>query len=228
MKRPSLLVALVSSGGLLLTALLSSAPSLRVVAQADVIDDSEAYAVYAAVLPRSPFRSEKPTGQIALLDETRAGMLDSPGERMPVEWRPVLESFRSANSRVWRLQPGRDLGVAYTFVTWTELSHLMQAAGYDLTTFCCSNAPGAEVFNRLPGGKLVAVSAVGFNAEKTRAMVTVQYDCFPLQRPGAKPSVCQAGGRLALEKQADHWAVAKVDFNLTWIASAGTGGDNAT
>ena len=155
-------------------------------------------------------------------------MLDSrTDDRFSVEWRPVLESFRQENSRVWHLEPGRDFGVTYTLVTWAELSRLMQAAGYDLATFCCSNAPGAEVFNRLPGGKLVAVSAVGFNAEKTRAMVTVQYDCFPSQRPGAKPSVCQTGGRLALEKQEGRWAVAKVDFNLTWIASAVTGGDNA-
>jgi hypothetical protein len=31
---------------------------------------------------------------------------------------------------------------------------------------------------------VVALSVVGFDAAKTRAMVTVQYNCFPSMEPG--------------------------------------------
>jgi hypothetical protein len=57
---------------------------------------------------------------------------------------------------------------------WSELTRLMQDAGYDLSKFSGRQSPGSEVFSRFQGGKLVALSGVGFNAAKNRAMVTVQ------------------------------------------------------
>jgi hypothetical protein len=62
-----------------------------------------------------------------------------------------------------------------------------------------SNAPGADVFARFPGGRLIALSAVGFNTEKTRAMVAIQADCFPSWT--SEHAVCQRGRHVALEKK---------------------------
>ena len=53
----------------------------------------------------------------------------------------------------------------------------MQQPGSDVATFPGRQSSGAQVFAGLPGGRLVVVSAVGFNEEKTRAMVSVRCDC---------------------------------------------------
>jgi hypothetical protein len=39
----------------------------------------------------------------------------------------------------------------------------------------------------------MALSAVGFDAAKTRAMVTVQYNCFPSMEPGVNTQLCHQG-----------------------------------
>jgi hypothetical protein len=70
---------------------------------------------------------------------------------------------------------------------------------------------------RITGGRLVALSAVGFNATKTRAMVIVQYNCFPSTEPGVSTQLCQQGNQVMLEKQADHWGPSKVG-GCAWIA----------
>jgi hypothetical protein len=73
------------------------------------------------------------------------------------------------------------------------------------------------VFSRLKGGRLVALSAVGFDATKTRAMVTVQYNCFPSMEPGVNTQLCHQGNQVMLEKQVDRWVPSKVGA-CGWIA----------
>ena len=190
-----------------------------VVAQdAAVVEDVEAYAVYRAVLPIKFSSGDKELTHITLLQETRAGSMDCPrDENVRPEWRSVVENYRSVNSRVSRIQAGRDLGVPYTLLTWAELTRLMQEAGYDLSKFSGRQSPGAEVFSRLKGGTLLALSAVGFDATKTRAMVTVQYNCFPSMEPGINTQLCHQGNQVMLEKQGDRWVPAKVG-GCGWIA----------
>ena len=93
-----------------------------------------------------------------------------------------MESYRRENARVRIIRDGFDLGLPYSIITMAQLRQLMRDAGYSKPSG--SNAPGADVFARFPGGRLVAVSAVGFNAQKSRAMVAVQFDCFPSWTPG--------------------------------------------
>jgi hypothetical protein len=83
--------------------------------------------------------------------------------------------------------------------------------------FLWSSPPGAEVFSGLKGGRLVALSAVGFDAAKTRAMVTVQYNCFPSMEPGVNNQLCHQGSQVMLEKQAGGWVPSKVG-GCGWIA----------
>lgn len=184
----------------------------------DVISDPEAYAVFRAVLPTLSSSTGKEPSHITLLQETRAGMQDcARDETIPAPWRPVVESYWKENARVQRIESGRDLGVAYSLVTWAELTRLMQAAGYDLSKFAGRQSPGSEVFSQFRGGRLVALSAVGFNAAKDRAMVTVQSNCFPSMQPGVDTAVCHSGGQVMLEKQADRWVRSKFG-GCRWIA----------
>lgn len=183
----------------------------------DVIEDVEAYAVYGAVLPLK-FSSGEEVTHITLLQETRAGSMNCPrDEAIQPDWRPVVENYRTANARIRRIQAGRDLGVPHTLLPWAELTRMMQDAGYDLSKFSGRQSPGAEVFSSLKGGRLVALSAVGFNASKNRAMVSVQYNCFPSMEPGVDTQLCHQGHQVMLEKQADRWVPSKVG-GCGWIA----------
>lgn len=184
----------------------------------EVVEDTEAYAVYRAIL-RTKFSSgETELTHITLLQETRAGSMDClRDENIQPEWRSVVENYRSVNARVRRIQAGRDLGVPYTLLTWAELTRMMRDAGYDLSKFSGRQSPGAEVFSRLKGGRLMALSAVGFDATKTRAMVTVQYNCFPSMEPGVNTQLCHQGNRVMLEKQGDRWVPSK-GGGCSWIA----------
>jgi len=103
------------------------------------------------------------------------------------------------------IQQGFELGLPYSVVTLAELRTLMQEAGYDLTKFSGQQSPGAEVFARFPGGRLVAFSAVGFNATKSRAMLTVHFDCFPSLQAGAENSPCHEYSQVMMEKQEGRW-----------------------
>jgi hypothetical protein len=181
----------------------------------EVIEDVEAYAVYRAVLPLEFSTGDKELTHITLLQETRAGSMDCPGDEP--EWRPVVEDYKTANAGIRRIQAGRDLGVPYTLVTWAELTRMIQNAGYDLSKVSGRQSPGAEVLSGLKGGRLVVLSAVGFNAAKTRAMVTVQQNCFPPMEPGITTQLCHQGSQVMLEKQADRWAPSKVGACF-WIA----------
>jgi hypothetical protein len=200
----------------------SAMPSRTIRAQTgDFIDDPDAYAVYASVIPTRLGTGGKPLTGLALLQETRAGENCVGPERdkkLQPEWHSVTESFRRENALVRIIQAGFDLGVPYTIVTMAHLRKLMRDAGYSEQS-PRSNALGWDVFARFPSGRLVALSAVGFNAGKTRAMVAMQYDCFPSWKPGTESAVCRQGRHFALEKKEGRWNVAdNVPVGCVWIA----------
>jgi hypothetical protein len=135
--------------------------------QPDLIVDVDTYAVYRTALAVVHQAGNQPLTEMTLLQETRAGRMDCPPpDIMPAERRPVLANYRTENGRPHRIQPERDLGVPHTLLTRTSLTRMMQDAGYDLTKFSGQNAPGSEVFSRLRGGRLVALSAVGFDTAR--------------------------------------------------------------
>ena len=192
-------------------------PMQRLAQASDVINDADAYAVYAAVVRLRFSSADDALAQIALLQETRAVMMCPRDETLPPQWHSVVDSYRRENARVRILQPGFDLGLPYSLVPLAALRALMQEAGYDLSKFSGEQSPGAEVFARYPGGRLFALSAVGFNVERTRAMVTFQFNCFPSLEPGTEHAPCYQGEQVIMEKQEGRWVRAKVAA-CGWIA----------
>jgi hypothetical protein len=81
----------------------------------------------------------------------------------------------------------------------------MRGAGYELGKFSGQQSPGSEVFRSFPGGRLLAFSAVGFDERKTRAMVTVQYDCFPGPENESPSQYCHQYDQVLLEKHDGKW-----------------------
>src|SRR4026209_1973296 len=69
----------------------------------EIISDPEAYGVYASVVSTRFSTGDKPLTELALLQETRAGV-DCVGQekdkKLQPEWRPVVESYRKENARV--------------------------------------------------------------------------------------------------------------------------------
>ena len=86
-------------------------------------------------------------------------------------WQPVLDAYLAAQSTVRTVLPDQQLGFPYTLLT---------AQG---------NPNGA-------GSGYIQVSAVGFDAAKTRAMVFVTYECGGL---------CGGGNLYLLEKVNGSW-----------------------
>jgi hypothetical protein len=172
----------------------------------DVIVDVESYAVFAAALATSGLEA---VDRVAVLQETRAITTCPAEEAVPPEWQPVVTSHKKENAVVRTLRSGADLGRPYSIVSIGDLRSRMRAAGYDLSTFSGQQSPGAKIFRSLPGGRLVAFSAVGFDERKTRAMVTVLFDCFPTAENQPPYQSCREYQQLMLEKQKGKWVAVR-------------------
>ena len=184
----------------------------------DVVADPESYAVFAAALAIRGAENGRAADRVAVLQETRA-VTTCPDEKdVPPEWRRVVANHKKENAGIRTLRPDADLGRPYSIVSIADLRSLMRNAGYDLSKFSGQQSPGAQVFRGFPGGRLVALSAVGFDEQKTRAMVTVQYDCFPTTENQPPYRYCHEYQQLMLEKQEGKWVAARSIGTCTGIA----------
>jgi hypothetical protein len=175
----------------------------------DVIADAESYEVFAAALTIRPAENGRAADRVAVLQETRAVTTCPEEATVPPEWRQVVANHRKENVVIRVLRPDADLGRPYSLVSIDDLRSLMRRAGYDLSKFSGEQSPGAQVFRGLPGGRLIAFSAVGFDEQKTRAMVTVQYDCFPAAENQPPYRYCHEYQQLMLEKHEGRWGAAR-------------------
>jgi hypothetical protein len=132
----------------------------------DVIADRDALAVYTAVLTQAQGDVRE---SVLLQEETEApprcgAFLDE----MSGEWAEVAASFRRENSRGRLLRAGLPLGIDYSVIPRATIvaDDARLAAKAPRAT---SNAPR-------PGSiRYIALSAVGLNADKTKALVYVRF-----------------------------------------------------
>ena len=175
----------------------------------EVIADPASYAVFAAALAIRSGENSQPSDRVTLLEETRPVTTCPDEKAVPPEWRPVVANHKKENASIQALRPDADLGRPYSVVSIAHLRSLMRNAGYDVSKFSGQQSPGAQVFRSFPGGRLVAFSAVGFDERKTRAMVTVQYDCFPTAENQPPYRYCHEYQQLMLEKHEGQWIAAR-------------------
>ena len=124
----------------------------------------DAYAVYATLLQPQPDRDGDMKGPSLLQAETEGPTRCSEFlAGMSGEWAEVASNFRRENSRVRLLQEGVPIGIAYRLIPREKIvADDARLAAKDPRR---SNAPR-------PGSiKYIAVSAVGFNAARTKALV---------------------------------------------------------
>jgi hypothetical protein len=194
----------------------ASIPARPVGAQvANVIDDPEMYAVYTSVLPSGFGSADKTLGRFAFLQETRSKMTCQPEETIQPEWRPIWESYKRENTSTRSLLPCFNLGLPYVLVSLAEVKVLLAQAGNDGTAL---RGGWPEAYTRFPNGKLLAVSAVGFDELKTRAVVSVQYNCGLSRNPQSLEYDCHGGYNATLLKEDGHWVLAKANApSCAWI-----------
>jgi hypothetical protein len=198
-----------------LFAIAAVRPGHATAQSSNAIDDPEAYRVYSAVLP-IPFSSpEKPADGFAILQETRSTKACPPAETLPQEWRPVLESYAKENARVRVLLPGFDVGLPYSLVSLADVKRLLLQAGNDGKT---RRGGWPEAYAQFPNGNLLAVSAVGFDELKIRAMVVVQYNCGLSRDAQSLEHDCHGGRSLLLRQQQGRWMVAKDLNECVWMS----------
>ena len=132
----------------------TSAPPLK------PITDPDAYAIYATLLP-SVWKRSGSAAQILLVQETTT---ESCRVALPEGWDGVQKDFDRQNTNVWTLRAILPLG-DYRLIPRAEI----QADDARLE----QEYPG--IWQRRPGSlEFAAVSAVGFNAAKTKALVYIR------------------------------------------------------
>jgi hypothetical protein len=124
--------------------------------------EADAYIVYASALGLQP--------PVILMRETEGpsptyGCSSRVISELSGEWQKVARDFRDKNARTWLLQPGV-LGFEYRLMSKAEISadDARLAKQY-------AGRPPMPIPGSIP---YVAVSAVGFNATRTKALVYVR------------------------------------------------------
>jgi hypothetical protein len=158
-------------------------------ANAEPYEVDEAYRVYSAVLPAI---GENP---LVIGGETRTPEiclqpLDSQAEKV---LRPAIDNYLQLNATPRQLQKHFEISRQYELLPEEELKATFRDG--------MNGSPSIEGWNtfyaRHPGSEgLIELSAVGFNADKTIAVVFIGYHCG---------DECRGGEFRALEKNGGKW-----------------------
>jgi hypothetical protein len=203
LKRAFLTLAAFTLLGTLMAAIRSSAgqaneskPSSTDNLSPESYADPEAYAVYAAALPMI-WNSEHEPKSLIFQEETEfsarasADNLCIKGDRkFSGTWGSTLENYASVNRVPRRLLRMFPVDKAYILVPKRELDELILKSHWE------------DFYTRYPDAEgYVSVSSVGFNAQKTKALLAMTYSCGIL---------CMHGTYYFMEKQNGRWVGAAV------------------
>jgi hypothetical protein len=131
----------------------------------DSVMETAAYSVYERLLPGvRTFVSKEP---IPLQRETeRSAGCEPPLTGWDAEWKPVERAYRQENARVRSLRPLLQTPVPYRLIPKSEI--IADDARIAL------KYPGLRQGSRPESIEFAAVTAVGFNASETKALVGVR------------------------------------------------------
>jgi len=176
---------LVLAGLLLLYPLFALRPYVTI----KPYDVDEAYKVYSAILPTIGERL------LVIGTETRNPeiCLQPLGAQSEKVLRPAIDNYLELNARPWQLQKHFDINRHYDLLAEEEL----KATFRDGMNGSSSMAGWKTFYERHPDSEgLIELSAVGFNADETIAVVFIGYHCG---------EECRGGEFRALEKKTGKW-----------------------
>jgi hypothetical protein len=139
--------------------------SSRAGTQLDPVTDPDAYAIYAVLVPQAWARVSKDTLLLQRETEAPPSRCGSSGPASDHEWVAIENNFDQENTRIRLLQAMLPIDISYRLIPGAEI----QADDARLAL----KYPG--IWQRRPESmEYAAVSAVGFNPTKTKAMVYVR------------------------------------------------------
>src|ERR1051326_5503885 len=130
-------------------------------------EDGEAYAVYASILPSEWSWRVANAKRLVIRSETENyRMCLQPEKGWERVVGPAISDYLKQNEKPWLLQPNFDIALPYQLVTADELKSAMAQGGW-------------QAFSKLypESGGWIAMSAVGFNSDKTVAVVYMGHSC---------------------------------------------------
>ena len=169
-------------GEILLLLLFSSVPTQTT---SSAYNDADAYEVYVTILPSEwPLRVAH-AKQLVIRRETRAyEMCLKPDTEIQARVGPAIADYIKQNAKKWLLQPRFSFAIPYQLFEGS-LDAVLKQGGWD------------EYYRQYPeSGGLIELSAVGFNVDKTVAVVYIGRSCGPL---------CGGGTFHVLEKVDGKW-----------------------
>ena len=182
---------------IVLLLVISSLPNQTTSSAYDV---SEAYEVYAAILP-SEWSSRVPNAkQLIIRRETRSlQMCLKPSSEEQARVGPAIADYVNQNEKKWLLQPKLSFTTPYQFLETSKIDTFMSHVGW------------IEFYRQYPeSGGIVEFSAVGFNVDKTIAVVYIGHLCGAL---------CGRGTYHVMEKRDGKWK--ELEFkgdSCAWIS----------
>jgi hypothetical protein len=170
--------------------LIRAAPAAPQPAGAKPLDDPEAYAVYAALLPNQWTVRHAKASILVFQQETGSYPRCMPsGPLLDTEWKPVVDSYRVENERARLLQPGLPLGIPYMVVPRADITAALREVPND------QQFGWTGFYARYPNSRGYMVASVpGFDAEQRRAMVYMGHSCGGLCGGGTYHFLQKADG----------------------------------
>jgi hypothetical protein len=180
---------------LIILALLLSQGVTSSTGKAPSYEDHEAYEVYSAILPLEwPLRVAHAKSLIIQNETKSYEMCLRPYKEWEEKIGPAISDYLKSNAKPSLLQPRIKIAVPYRLIIADELRSAIQTAGWE------------EFYQRYPdSGGWIELSAVGFNVNKTVAVVYMGHHCG---------SLCGGGGFHVLEKKDGKWVA------LDWEGSS--------
>lgn len=165
----------------------------------DAYIDAEAYAVYTSILPTLRPPKDAKADHLVIRRETRAYQTCLQPEK---EWEPLLkpaiDDYLRLNNNAWSLQPLFRLDIPIELLPQEQIERIMR-----IGVHCWE-----EFYRRYPrSGGWIELSAVGFNADKTVAIVYAGWHCHNL---------CGGGKFHVLQKVDGKWC--PLEWKGTWCS----------
>ena len=149
-------------------------------------ENVDAYEIFSTILPREWPLRVRHAKLLVIRSETKAFEMCL---RPEAEWEkkigPAISDYQRLNQKPWLLQPRLSIETPYEFMTPAEFRTSLDRAGWE------------GFYSQHPeSGGLIELSAVGFNRDKTVAVVYMGHWCGLL---------CGGGSFHVLEKKNGKW-----------------------
>lgn len=149
-------------------------------------EDNEAYEVYSAILPSEwPWQVAHAKSLVIRTETKNYEMCLRPEKESEEVVGPAISDYVKLNEKSWLLQPQLSIELPYRLITADELKSALDRGGWQ------------GFYTQFPdSGGWIEMSAVGFNADKTVAVVYMEHSCGML---------CGGGRFHVLQKKDGKW-----------------------